>query len=617
MCKKIPRPNSIYCSDKCVWKHAQSTSAGRDFSAAVEGSLVPHQPKMPKNNRLDAKITPKASASESIRISIRNLLKEQLILRTSEITAPGAPTLTKDEITKFAGETELEIYAMFNSENSKKYRAKYRSLIFNIKDRKNDSLFQKISSKMIVPKQLVRMSAEELASQELAKWRENETKYELEIIRKAELDLLACAKNYVVKTHKGEIVMEDKDSDRIILDPSTPLKDVVSELNKSVLSKMVEPLASHQIAANPKIFEKDNRYDKHKHLCVKSTGSVTSSSSKRSKRKDSHRSRIRCRHDSKKSSRHRRNRSRERDQDDHKEQSGYDNDKHRKGQSRDKNQWEGRSDRDKKHDKDHKKGENEEGHDRNSRTEKRTSKGTFTKVKRVTIKNEDNHKLIDKIRKAQATIDSILGSKSKPKSECDTELDIGTPKRNVPLKMKSFSWIERLNEELTGTVIPTTLEASPTELIPAIWTGNLAMAYITCKTYAVPISGKSLQIEREFPKGLDIVGRIVPDTVWDYLGMVRRSKEILILRFLPQSNDDDIAYQALFTSLVSRKRIGVIQSCSSVIKNFYILPLAAHNSPPSVLLPLIGSGFESYRSDLLLGIIVKTCAALDLNSIAP
>lgn len=52
----------------------------------------------------------------------------------------------------------------------------------------------------------VRLSPEELASQELAEWRDQESKHQLELIKKSELDLLAASKTYVLKTHKGEEV---------------------------------------------------------------------------------------------------------------------------------------------------------------------------------------------------------------------------------------------------------------------------------------------------------------------------------------------------------------------------------------------------------------------------
>lgn len=52
----------------------------------------------------------------------------------------------------------------------------------------------------------VRLTPEEMASQELSEWRDQESKHQLELIKKSELDLLAANKTYVLKTHKGEEV---------------------------------------------------------------------------------------------------------------------------------------------------------------------------------------------------------------------------------------------------------------------------------------------------------------------------------------------------------------------------------------------------------------------------
>lgn len=42
-----------------------------------------------------------------------------------------------------------------------------------------------------------------MASQELAKWREQEAKHQLDMIKKSEIELLNCNRQYVLKTHKG------------------------------------------------------------------------------------------------------------------------------------------------------------------------------------------------------------------------------------------------------------------------------------------------------------------------------------------------------------------------------------------------------------------------------
>ncbi|XP_035912298.1 death-inducer obliterator 1 [Anopheles stephensi] len=180
-------------------------------------------------------------AGENIRVTVKKTLKEHLMQRTAELQEESTfKRLTEEEIDRFVEDTEHQMFMLFNKDTGMKYRAKYRSLVFNIKDRKNLSLFQKISEKLIEPKQLVRMTADELASQELAQWREKEAKHQLEMIKKSELDLLACAKNYVLKTHKGEEVIEGKTDERVQLDPSAPVEDVVLLLNNSAVSSTSE-----------------------------------------------------------------------------------------------------------------------------------------------------------------------------------------------------------------------------------------------------------------------------------------------------------------------------------------------------------------------------------------
>lgn len=80
--------------------------------------------------------------------------------RTAELLEDSTiMRLTEEEIDRFVDDTEREMFILFNKDTGMKYRAKYRSLVFNIKDRKNLSLFQKISEKLIEPKQLVCINA--------------------------------------------------------------------------------------------------------------------------------------------------------------------------------------------------------------------------------------------------------------------------------------------------------------------------------------------------------------------------------------------------------------------------------------------------------------------------
>lgn len=90
-------------------------------------------------------------SSDSIRENVKKALQEQMSLRMAETTGVK---FSEDEIIDFANETELELHELFRDVGMK-YKAKYRSLMFNIKDRKNLSLWQKICDRTITPKQLV------------------------------------------------------------------------------------------------------------------------------------------------------------------------------------------------------------------------------------------------------------------------------------------------------------------------------------------------------------------------------------------------------------------------------------------------------------------------------
>lgn len=95
-------------------------------------------------------------------------------------------------MTILAKQVEEELFNLFNDTNTK-YKSKYRSLRFNIKDEKN-TLFRRIAEKTLRPRDLVRLTPEEMASTELAQWREREAKHELDMIKKTELENLSQAK---------------------------------------------------------------------------------------------------------------------------------------------------------------------------------------------------------------------------------------------------------------------------------------------------------------------------------------------------------------------------------------------------------------------------------------
>lgn len=70
------------------------------------------------------------------------------------------------------------------------------------------------------------------------------------------------------------------------------------------------------------------------------------------------------------------------------------------------------------------------------------------------------------------------------------------------------------------------------------------------------VSGSASDLEDDLSAELDIVGRINPDTVWDYIGKMKRAsnKDIVILRLQAANDEEKMQYIALYSYLSSRNR---------------------------------------------------------------
>lgn len=123
---------------------------------------------------------------------------------------------------------EAELFRLFGGVN-KKYKEKGRSLLFNLKDRSNPELRERVLSGDIAPERLCTMTAEELASKELSQWRlaKAEELAQMVVLPDSEVDI----RRLVKKTHKGEFQVEVEQA-------------VEVELGASILSKT--PAKSHE-----------------------------------------------------------------------------------------------------------------------------------------------------------------------------------------------------------------------------------------------------------------------------------------------------------------------------------------------------------------------------------
>ncbi|XP_053142514.1 PHD finger protein 3 isoform X2 [Hemicordylus capensis] len=142
-------------------------------------------------------------SADQIRQSVRQSLKEILEKRLADSTLK----IPDERAAKVANKIEKELFSFFRDTDSK-YKNKYRSLIFNLKDQKNNILFKRVLKGEVTPDHLIRMSPEELASKELAAWRKRENRHTIEMIEKEQREV---ERRPITKiTHKGEIEIESE-----------------------------------------------------------------------------------------------------------------------------------------------------------------------------------------------------------------------------------------------------------------------------------------------------------------------------------------------------------------------------------------------------------------------
>ncbi|KAK5646151.1 hypothetical protein RI129_004615 [Pyrocoelia pectoralis] len=492
--------------------------------------------KTPKSRQVEEQ-SPQSNKQENIRDNVKKTLFEQL---TNRLNMVEDIKLTKDELTKISNEIESQLYKCFG-DTGQKYRNKYRSLIFNIKDTKNQTLWRRICEKAINAYQLVRLSSDDLASQELALWRERENKHQLEMITKSELEQLGRNRQYVFKTHKGEQVLEDnRPSDAV-------------DKTEVVMGLSGEGGQENANDGKKDLKEKDRKHSRDKHR-------DHSKSNKERDRRDRYRS-------SHKSSRHKK--------------------------------------------------------DIQSATEKLDKKSK--EILEQLVDNKIVPPLEDRLWKHVQQEDITTGFPSAPTAESDSDheptstVTIPTPPRTGDIEDPEFTppltsddnKMRDDTSDLLSSSIDDNITMSPPlprSKLEYIWKGTINMVDVAqISITAHEVSGDCMGLGEELPVCLDVVGRISPDTVWDYIGKMKcsNSKAISLLRLNATNVEEKMPYIALYSYLSSRNRLGVVKSINKAVKDFYILPLASQKPLPQALLPLSGPGFEESRPALLLGIIVR------------
>ena len=89
------------------------------------------------------------------------------------------------------------------------------------------------------------------------------------------------------------------------------------------------------------------------------------------------------------------------------------------------------------------------------------------------------------------------------------------------------------DREPSSTVV---IATPPTpEEKPAVWSGCLSMSEVTrLHATAFEVSGSCEDLEDELSDVLECVGRIQPDSVWEYVSRMKKAgtKDIIVIRFV-------------------------------------------------------------------------------------
>ncbi|XP_075718106.1 PHD finger protein 3 [Rhinoderma darwinii] len=431
--------------------------------------------------------TPKPSVDQ-IRQSVRQSLKDILVKRLSE----SSSKIPEERATKVSAKIEKELF-LFYRDTDAKYKNKYRSLMFNLKDPKNNVLYKRVLKGDITPEHLIKMTPEELASRELAAWRQRENRHTIEMIEKEQREV---ERRPITKiTHKGEIEIET----------DAPMK---------------EPEAMDTEESVVKPLEKEEEVQKEKEDPAESTSDTTAL----------HKNHL---------------------------------------------------------------------FDLNCKicTGRMAPPAEDLSPKKV--------KLAPSVLQKQSDIDADNVTEATPTVSGSLDVNmLETEKLDSPkdtffsaASSESFNITDTAEDELTFLA-----------RLTYIWKGFLNMpsvAKFVIKAY--PVSGSLEHLSEDLPESIQVGGRISPQTVWDYVEKIKASgtKETCVIRFTPETEEDQISYTLLYSYFSSRKRYGVVANNMRQVKDMYLIPLGASEKIPHFFVPFDGPGLEAHRPNLLLALIIR------------
>ncbi|KAB1268570.1 SPOC domain-containing protein 1, partial [Camelus dromedarius] len=228
---------------QCGLVEAKEEERGKQDEGEDSAQLQPQQEKLP----LDIEV----------RGTVVRAMQEVLWSRLREL--PDL-VLSEEAVEGIAAGIEAALYDLTQATNSR-YKTKYRSLLFNLRDPRNWDLFFKVAHGDVTPHDLVRMNSVQLAPQELARWRDQEEKRGLEIIEQLQKE--PCSLPASKLTHKGEVeILRD-------MDQMLTLEDLVGPMVSTDRSALALPAMAKDTAEQHKDTTEQHHFlDPSCHVCM-------------------------------------------------------------------------------------------------------------------------------------------------------------------------------------------------------------------------------------------------------------------------------------------------------------------------------------------------------------
>ncbi|XP_075757182.1 death-inducer obliterator 1 isoform X3 [Pelodiscus sinensis] len=539
---------------------------------------------------------PQSQPNSQIRQNIRRSLKEILWKRVND---SDDLIMTESEVGKIALNIEKEMFNLFQVTDNR-YKSKYRSIMFNLKDPKNQGLFHRVLREEISLSKLVRMKPEELLSKELSVWKEKPIKSIPESRSKSH----ESKKSAIKQENIPDVNMEDSppvsDSDEqqesardAPEKSSAPLLDIFSSMLKDTTSQH----RAHLFDLNCKICTGQvSAYDDEP-TPKKSKLSVTSSKKTETQSKPE----VKPKYESSTPTT-----EPETEAVSENTTETFGSVTETLSQSVLETTYFPTT----------------QGHNNAESTLPEEVSIYPTSciagvVTTVTVSGRDP-------RTAMSNSSGIVTSTSHS-SPAPDKVSMGESKQEISKSVlttpKSILTKPSSSPDPRYLTVPPSPNINITESrspqdgdtsfflsrLNTIWKGFINMQSVAkFVTKAYPVSGCFEYLSEDLPDTIHIGGRISPKTVWDYVGKLKSSlsKELCLIRFHPATEEEEVAYISLYSYFSSRGRFGVVANNNRHVKDLYLIPLSAKDPIPSKLLPFEGPGLESSRPNLILGLVI-------------